>query len=113
MMFSRLSRRMRQILGHPLHQRGPTGRAASRPFRPQLQLLETRIVPSFIAAIDTQTQAIPTAIAAADFNNDGKLDVAVTNAGGHAMHVLLGKGDGTFQSPTSYDADGAPTGIVT
>jgi hypothetical protein len=35
-----------------------------------------------------------------DFNNDGKLDIASgSNAG---IGILLGKGDGTFQTPTFF-----------
>jgi hypothetical protein len=36
-------------------------------------------------------------VAAADFNGDGKIDLAITRAGGFS--VLLGNGDGTFQPP--------------
>jgi hypothetical protein len=43
-------------------------------------------------------------IAAADFNHDGKLDLAVAN--GQMLFVLLGNGDGTFQNPTSYSCTG-------
>ena len=46
----------------------------------------------------------PTSLVVADFNGDGALDLAATmhNAAnsGSAIAVLLGKGDGTFQSPT-------------
>jgi FG-GAP-like repeat len=44
----------------------------------------------------------PSAAGADDFNGDGKLDLAVANYGGHgnvaSFSVLLGNGNGTFQS---------------
>jgi len=46
----------------------------------------------------------------ADFNRDGKLDVVTSNvlccpASGYAINLLLGKGDGTFQSEAGYLLD--------
>lgn len=38
-------------------------------------------------------------IATADFNNDGKVDVAVSIVGTSQIAVYLGNGDGTFQAP--------------
>jgi len=38
----------------------------------------------------------PNAIAAADFNGDGFIDLAITNQGGHDLTILMGNGDGTF-----------------
>jgi len=43
-------------------------------------------------------------IAVADFNGDGRLDVAVTNGG--SVMVFFGKGDGTFGKPTTYKLPG-------
>jgi hypothetical protein len=49
----------------------------------------------------------PLAIVAADFNGDGKLDLAVSGgAGGDGTVIALGNGDGSFQTP----AAGLPTG---
>jgi len=54
----------------------------------------------------------PVTAIAADFNGDGKLDLAVTLSSG--LMILLGHGDGTFQAPVfyaaeAYNADGAYT----
>ncbi len=45
-------------------------------------------------------------VAAGDFNGDGILDLAVTNQGvGNTVSVLLGNGDGTFQTQIPYGLD--------
>ena len=49
---------------------------------------------------------------AADFNGDGKLDLAVASPVFDTVSVLLGNGDGTFQAPVSYTVGNWPTGIV-
>jgi len=56
-----------------------------------------------------------TSVAVADFNGDGRLDVAVANADydakdGNVM-VFFGKGDGTFNKPAIYKLP-APYGIA-
>jgi hypothetical protein len=43
------------------------------------------------------------AIGTADFNHDGKLDLAVGNGDQSVVSVLLGNGDGTFQTAQSID----------
>jgi hypothetical protein len=39
-----------------------------------------------------------------DFNRDGKLDLAVAKGGSNGVSILLGNGDGTFQSAVNYNA---------
>jgi hypothetical protein len=48
----------------------------------------------------------PTAVSAADFNGDGKLDLAVTNLTTETVAILLGNGDGTFTLHGSYSTTG-------
>jgi hypothetical protein len=44
----------------------------------------------------------PVSVAVADFNGDGKLDIAVADSQGIGVAVLLGNGDGTFQPAVFY-----------
>lgn len=56
-----------------------------------------------------------TSIDVADFNGDGKLDLALTNseAPANAVAIVLGNGDGTFQNPpVLYSAGLLPAGVV-
>jgi hypothetical protein len=46
----------------------------------------------------------PQFAATADFNRDGMLDLAVANYGTGSVSILLGNGDGTFQSSKDYFA---------
>lgn len=48
----------------------------------------------------------PARLIAADFNGDGKLDLALSNGtdGTNTVSVFLGKGDGTLQAPQSFPA---------
>src|SRR5206468_959328 len=58
----------------------------------------------------------PVAIAAADFNRDGIVDLAVANWGSDDVSILLGRGsaghgDGTFAPPMQFYAGSHPYGI--
>ncbi|MBZ5570857.1 MAG: FG-GAP-like repeat-containing protein [Acidobacteriia bacterium] len=53
----------------------------------------------------------PYGVVAADFNGDGRVDLAVSNAGSDSVSILLGKGDATFQTHVDYWA-GNGAGIL-
>ncbi len=57
----------------------------------------------------------PVAMVVADFNKDGYPDLAIVNNGGAAVTILLGNGDGTFQTapaPASYPVGNSPVAIA-
>lgn len=51
-------------------------------------------------------------LANADLNGDGKLDLAVANAGSNSVSVLFGNGDGTFQPATNYGVGDEPKAVM-
>ncbi|MGI8553254.1 MAG: FG-GAP-like repeat-containing protein [Dehalococcoidia bacterium] len=54
----------------------------------------------------------PVSIATADFDNNGKPDLVVANAGSNNISILLGNGDGTFQTPANFPAGTAPSFVA-
>jgi Flp pilus assembly secretin CpaC len=52
------------------------------------------------------------ALATGDFNNDDNLDVAVTDMANNRVLVLLGNGNGTFQTAASYPTGSNPVALV-
>ena len=57
---------------------------------------------SFQPPTSSPTQGGPVALVTADFNGDGKADLAISETGSHALAIWLGNGDGTFQQSASY-----------
>ena len=51
---------------------------------------------------------MPYSVTLADFNADGKLDLAVANDSDQTVSVLLNKGNGTFQRALNYLAGNNP-----
>lgn len=61
------------------------------------------------------TASTPTGIAIADFNQDGRTDMAVTNGGANTFRVFLGIGGGLFTSafePPAGPAGSTPAAII-
>ena len=69
---------------------------------------------TFAAATYTTVSGTLTGIASGDFNNDGHLDLAVSDSFNNNVHVLTGNGTGTFSVYGSYSAGTGtkPSGIV-
>ena len=65
---------------------------------------------TFAAAINFSVGAGAVELASADFNGDGKADLAVTD-GIKSVHVVLGNGDGTFGPPASFTLHTATIGV--
>jgi hypothetical protein len=61
---------------------------------------------------NTLCAGVPVSVAVADFNGDGKLDLAVANYDDVSITVLLGKGDGTFTISKSWTVGANPLSIV-
>jgi len=55
----------------------------------------------------------PNVVVIADFNGDGKKDIASANYDGTDTSVFLGNGDGTFKGAKNYPGSINPVGIVT
>jgi hypothetical protein len=75
-------------------------------------LTTTSAAQNFAPAIDYPTQTQPLGIAEADFNRDGNLDVVVANSGSQSLSLFLGRGDGTFASPSIISLSPVPPGAI-
>jgi hypothetical protein len=51
-------------------------------------------------------------LTAADFNGDGKLDLAATDPTNNQVEIFLGNGDGTFKTPMIFATGGVPVSVV-
>jgi hypothetical protein len=65
------------------------------------------------STISLGRQSMPVGVVAADFNHDGKLDLAVSESGTNQVAILLGNGDGTFNlQPSAIPTGTYPSLLV-
>src|SRR5215831_3562399 len=69
---------------------------------------------TFRAAVNIPAGKNPISIAVADFNGDNRPDLAVINFDGGVGNegILLGNGNGTFQSPVDYATGNGPNMVA-
>ena len=70
------------------------------------------IAPHMAEAINYGTGRAPVSVAIGDLDGDGYLDLAATNYGSDDVSVLLGNGDGTFQTAENYGAGSGPFSVA-
>ena len=68
---------------------------------------------TFQSRINSLTGRGSDSITAGDFNGDGKLDLAVANAGSNDVTILLGLGNGSFRAPVNIPVGNGPTSVMT
>src|SRR5208337_523765 len=83
-------------------------------FQPyEFSILKNKGNGTFDTPVNYELPIAPDAVAAGDFNNDGKADIAIMNFGGSgSISVLLNSGTGTFPSYTTYAINGYGYGIA-
>lgn len=81
-------------------------------YRPCLDSLEDRTLPSFFTPPTFAVGTTPHGEAVGDFNGDGKADDVVVNQSSNTMSVLLGNGDGTFRPRTDFATAVEPWGLA-
>src|SRR5439155_11023806 len=93
---------------------GSRRRTLRRPaaLRLQLETLEERTLPSFYAPVSYAAGTNPQAVVTADFNNDGRLDLATANIGDNTVSVLLGNANGTFQLAQTTATGAGPVSVA-
>ncbi|MBP8033444.1 MAG: VCBS repeat-containing protein [Bacteroidia bacterium] len=67
---------------------------------------------SFSAAINYSVGTNPNSLTSADFNGDGKTDLAVANSTSNDLSILLGSGTGTFATAGNYTLGTNPKSII-
>ncbi len=96
--------------GQRHHRRRGASRAATH--RRNLEVLEDRCLLSFSPAVSYPVGTNPQAVVTADFNHDGRLDLAVANVESNSVSVLLGNGNGSFQPARTSTTGARPLSVA-
>jgi hypothetical protein len=91
--------------------RGQRMHARRGSHRPNVDALEDRSLPAFIAPVDYTVGVGPYDVKVGDFNGDGTQDLATANFFSDNVSVLLGNPDGTFQ-PARNTSTPAPSSLA-
>ena len=80
----------------------------------ELEVLEDRLAPAmdFMAGHYYAVEGGSDSVAVGDFSGDGKLDIAVANRYTNSVKILLGNGDGTFQTAANYAVGSSPESVT-
>ena len=97
----------------PTTMTGPGNAAPSATPATSPSLTQPSSLPGFAFHPNLPAGFIPSAAVMGDFNHDGKMDWAVSDAGSNDIWIYLGNGDGTSQLPTIIRLKGAaPLGLA-
>jgi hypothetical protein len=78
----------------------------------QLSLLRGNGDGTFRDPVPLDTGRLSEALAVADFNGDGILDLAAANVTGHDVSILLGQGGGSFNLAPQFATGAGPAAVV-
>ncbi|MEG4858046.1 DUF4347 domain-containing protein [Microcoleus sp. K1-B6] len=81
-------------------------------FLPEVIAAYDHVLNTFSSANNFNAGTSPSFLAAGDFNNDGLLDLAVANPTSNRVSILLGNGQGGFNSGTDLTSVLGPTAIA-
>lgn len=81
-------------------------------FNLQLLTFKIQAQASFSPATSFPVGSAPQSVISADFNGDGKADLAVANLQSNNVSVLLGEGTGIFSAATNYAVGDWPQSII-